>query len=251
MALAGIATAISLLFVGLSVLVRFSTVAFFIAASVALMAPMSKRYYASSVLAYVVTSVLGFFIAGDIGRVAGFVVYFGPMALITGLLYNLKVKQFVCVPVKLVYINGALALMYFVLHTIVISADVLFEIPYWVIAIVGSVILLAIDFVLQFVYSRLIPLVDKAIRSVSKDKKPAEEEKPSGGTGAFEDFEEEYFDDLADALKSERNEDDEDALTAGHDEDAEDAVKAEHDAENEDDYSKKRGNSEDFDEKEE
>lgn len=169
-ALAGISAAIALLFVWLSVIVRFSTIAFYIAASVAVMVPFTKKYYLAGFFAYGVSAALGFVVAGDIYSVVGYVAYFGPMALITGIMCNLKVKWFIALPIKVVYINGALALLYFVCHTIVIDSSIMEKIDYWVIAIVGTVLLVAIDYVLQFIYARLIPIVGKVLRTSSKDK---------------------------------------------------------------------------------
>ena len=115
-ALAGISAAVALLMVWLGVVVRFSTIAFFIAASVALMVPLSQKYYLSSVLAYVVSAGLSFAVAGDVFSVMGYVVYFGPMAIISGIMLNHsdKINRWVQLIVKIVYINGALALLYFV-----------------------------------------------------------------------------------------------------------------------------------------
>ena len=144
-ALAGISAAVSLLFVGLSVLVRFSTIAFYVAASVAIMVPLTKRYYLAGFFAYAVSASLGFVIAGDIYTVAGFVAYFGPMALITGIMFNKKVKWFIALPVKIVYINGALALLYFVCNTIMIDASIMDRLDYWVVALVGTLALVLID----------------------------------------------------------------------------------------------------------
>ncbi len=170
MALAGIAAAIALLFVWLSVIVRFSTIAFYIAASVAVMVPFTKKYYLAGFFAYGVSAALGFVVAGDIYSVVGYVAYFGPMALITGIMYNLKVKWFIALPIKVVYINGALALLYFACHTIMIDSSIMEKIDYWAIAIVGTVLLVAIDYILQFIYARLIPIVGKVLRTSSKDK---------------------------------------------------------------------------------
>jgi len=174
LALAGIAAAVALLFVGLSVIVRFSTIAFYIAAGIAVMVPLTKRYYLAGFFAYGVSAALGFVIAGDIYTVAGYVVYFGPMALITGIMCNLKVKWFVSLPIKAVYINGAL--LYFVCHTIMIDASIMDKIDYWVIAVVGTVALLLIDLVLQFLYAKMIPVVEKVLRQKPKDEAPAAED---------------------------------------------------------------------------
>lgn len=174
-ALAGISSAVALLFVWLGTVVRFSTVAFYIAGGLALMVPLAKRYYVSGFFAYAVASALGFVIAGDIATVAGFVVYFGPMSLITGIMFNKKVKWFISVPVKVVYINGALALLYFVCHTIMIDVSIMDRIQYWMVALVGTLALILIDFALQFIYSRIIPIVEKTLRTKTADL-PAQEQ---------------------------------------------------------------------------
>ncbi|MCM1306194.1 MAG: hypothetical protein NC037_03340 [Bacteroides sp.] len=192
LALAGISAAIALLFVGLSVLVRFSTVAFYVAASVAIMVPLAKRYYLAGFFAYAVAAALGFVIAGDIYTVAGFVAYFGPMALITGIMYNKKVKWYIALPVKVVYINGALALLYFVCHTIMIDASIMDKLSYPIIALVGTIALVLIDYVLQFVYSRLIPLVEKVLRPREKAPERSsdddDEDAPPEGDSPFDEM---------------------------------------------------------------
>lgn len=172
-ALAGISAAVALLLVWLSVLVRFSTIAFYVAAGVALMVPLTKKYYISSVFAYVVSSVLAFVIAGDIFSVVGYVAYFGPMSIATAIMYEKKVKWYFAYPAKIAYINGALALMYFVCGTIMIDSSVIGQVHYAVIAVVGTIALLLIDFVMQRVYRVLIPVVSKAVRSrENKDGEP-------------------------------------------------------------------------------
>lgn len=190
LALSGIAAALAIIFVTLGVYVRFTTVAFFIAAGLSIMIPLTKKYWFASVAALVVSGVASFFIAGsDIAAVAGYVVYFGPMALITGTMYNLHVKWYVALPVKLVYINGALALLYYVLGTVVVSPAVMEVLPYWAIAIVGSILLIAIDFVLTFIYSRLIRIVGKVLRMRGR----AIQEQPPAPYDGEEPFEEELF----------------------------------------------------------
>lgn len=187
--LAGISAAVALLFVWLGVLVRFSTVAFFIAAGIAVMVPLTKKYYISSLFAYAVSAGLSFVVVGDITSVIGYVAYFGPMALITGFMCNRKVKWFIALPVKAAYINGALALMYFVCHSIVIDSSIMQKVDYWVIALVGTVVLLAIDFVLQFMYSRLIPIVSKALRKSadSSDSQAKSSKDSDGQSGSGDD----------------------------------------------------------------
>lgn len=173
-ALAGISAAVALLMVWLGVIVRFSTVAFFIAASVALMVPLSQKYYLSSVLAYVVSAGLSFLVAGDVFSVMGYVVYFGPMAIISGVMlnHNDKIKWWIQLIVKVVYINGALALLYFVCHNIVLDSSIIDKVQYWMIALFGTAILVALDYALQFIYKRIAILVGKALRKNERHRKP-------------------------------------------------------------------------------
>lgn len=169
-ALAGISAAVALLCVWLGVVIRYSTVAFFIAAGVALMVPTSQKFYLSSILAYVVSAGLSFLVAPDIFSVMGYVVYFGPMAVLSGILYDNrhKVKWWLALIIKIIYINGAIALLYFVCHNIVIDPTIAEKLPYWAIAIIGTIVLVVIDYILQFVYKRIAIIVGKALRKIDK-----------------------------------------------------------------------------------
>lgn len=195
-ALAGISAAVALLMVWLGVVVRFSTIAFFIAASVALMVPLSQKYYLSSVLAYVVSAGLSFAVAGDVFSVMGYVVYFGPMAIISGIMLNHsdKINRWVQLIVKIVYINGALALLYFVCHNIVLDSSIVDKVQYWMIALFGTIILVALDYALQFIYKRIAILVGKALRRNERRTKRRGDEndedddsRPDGNT-PFDEF---------------------------------------------------------------
>lgn len=156
--------------VWLGVVVRFSTIAFFIAGGIALMVPLSQRYYFSAIMAYIVSAGLSLLIAGDVFSVMGYVIYFGPISLITGTLLNHsdKIKWWLALIIKVVYINLALALLYFVCHTIVIDDSIMDKIDYWMIALVGTIALVAIDYVIQIVYKRLVVLVAKSLRKLDK-----------------------------------------------------------------------------------
>lgn len=196
-ALAGISAAVALLMVWLGVVVRFSTIAFFIAASVALMIPLSQKYYVSSILAYLVSAGLSFLVAGDVFSVMGYVVYFGPMALITGIMLNHsdKLKWWLQLVLKVVYINGALALLYFVCHNIVIDSSIAEKVEYWMIALIGTALLVALDYALQFIYKRIAIIVGKALRKngscrskhATSDDSDDDDSRPDGAT-PFDEF---------------------------------------------------------------
>lgn len=194
-ALAGICAAVALLMVWLGVVVRFSTIAFFIAAGLALMVPLSQRYYISSIFAYVVSAGLSLLIAGDVFSVMGYVVYFGPISIITGVLLNHKdkIKWWLALIIKVVYINGALALLYFVCHTIVLDDSIMDKIDYWLIALIGTIALVVIDYVIQFIYIKLGVIVGKALRKnddvkeTQSDDDDDDDDTPDGDT-PFDEF---------------------------------------------------------------
>ena len=232
-ALAGISAAVALLMVWLGVVVRFSTIAFFIAASVALMVPLSQKYYLSSILAYVASAGLSFLVAGDVFSVMGYVVYFGPMAIISGIMLNHsdKINRWVQLIIKIVYINGALALLYFVCHNIVIDSSIVDKIQYWMIALGGTVVLIALDYALQFIYKRMTIVVGKTLRKSERHHAKHEEngevfddddeERPSGDS-PFDEFSDDNNgfgngDDLQDSQRSDGGDSDDSKTDAEDD----------------------------------
>lgn len=194
-ALAGISAAVALLMVWLGVVVRFSTVAFFIAASIAVMVPASQKYYVSSVFAYLVSAGLSFLVAGDVFSVMGYVVYFGPMAIITAVFFNHKdkVKWWIALIVKVVYINAALAILYFLCHNIALDESIIDKVQYWMIALFGTVILVAVDYMLQFIYRRAGVLLSRVLRkkgakSDDSDIVENDDEDAPSGESPFEEW---------------------------------------------------------------
>ena len=181
-AVAGISAGLMLLFLYLAVIVRVGSISLFVAASVVLMVPISKKYYVAAVFAYVASSLLAFAIVGDILQVLGFIIYFGPMTIASCVMAEKKVKPYITFPVKIVYINATLAILYFATNTLVVDLSSLgINLHYAVIAVVGTVLLLLLD-TLMLIYVRLKPLMDKVIKdSSSKGKKKEEDD-------VFEDF---------------------------------------------------------------
>lgn len=164
LALAGISAALALLFVWLGVVTRYVTIAFYAAAGLAVNVPLTKKYYASSVFALLVSAGLSFLV-GDVAAVAGYALYFGPMALISAVMWEKKVKWYISYPVKIVWINGALAALYYGLQGLqLIAPDLAAALPYWAIAIIGTVALLLVDLLMNFAYANLKTVAAKVIR---------------------------------------------------------------------------------------
>ena len=175
LALAGISAALALLFVWLGVVVRYVTVAMFAAAGVAVMVPVTKHYYASAVLAYIVSAGFGFLV-GDVTAVVGYAVYFGPMALISAVMWEKNVRWFISYPVKIVFINAALAALYYGLQGLeILAPDLVAVFDYWAIAILGTVALLLIDLLMNYVYRTLRRVMRKVLRDNHTSEVTAEE----------------------------------------------------------------------------
>lgn len=174
LALAGISAALALLFVWLGVVTRYVTIAFYAAAGLAVNVPLCKKYYASSIFALLVSVGLSFLV-GDVAAVSGYVLYFGPMALISAIMWEKRVKWYIAYPVKVVWINGAIAALYFGLKGIqVLAPDLAAALPYWAIAVVGTVALLLIDLLMNYAYRNLKTVAAKVIRD--KDEREVTEE---------------------------------------------------------------------------
>lgn len=175
-ALGGISAAMALLLVWLSVVVRYGTIGFYVAACCALLVPLSQKYYFASISAYVVSSLLAFAIVGDIFMISGYVVYFAPMCIASAIMLEKKVKWFISIPIKVVFIGLALAFLYYVAGTIMISSEIIGEIPFWAVELVGIVALLLIDFLMGYVYGVLKDRVSRVLRKRLKKDEVEEED---------------------------------------------------------------------------
>lgn len=188
LALAGITSAIVLLLIWLSVVVRFSTIAFFFAGGLALTIPLFKKYYFSSLSAYVVASLLAFAIVGDVIKIVGFIAYFGPISIISILMFEKKIKWYFAYPIKILYINGALALLYFACNTLFIDANLVADINYAIIALVGTLALLLLDFIEIMSYKYIVPIIGKVLRDKEKSFKIDNQKSESDENYPFEEF---------------------------------------------------------------
>ena len=178
-ALAGISTALAFLLLVISMLVGYGSIGFFFVAALAICMPIKKRYYFAPIAAYIASSLLCLAMPYDIMSVMGFIFYFGPITIVGIILYEKNIKWFIIYPIKLIYMAGSIAFMYYVAGTIMISPDIIGAIPFWAVELAGVPILLALDIAMLFIYKFLAPKVCRVIRD--KDTKtieqPIEEEK--------------------------------------------------------------------------
>ncbi|MBR4800443.1 MAG: hypothetical protein IK048_02055 [Clostridia bacterium] len=192
-ALAGICSALALLLVWLSVVARYGTLGFFAAAGLVLMIPLCKKYYLSAFFAYAVSAGLSVLV-GDLASVMGYILYFGPMSLVIGIFVNKNVKWFISLPVQIAYAVGMLALLYFVFSSTIVRYDAVADIKFWVFALVGTLVLVAINLVEQLAYTRIIPRIARVLRDGDD-----EQNKQSNRTNYVENEDESPFEDF-DAL---------------------------------------------------
>lgn len=152
-ALAGICTALILLFLWLSVIIRFGKISLYIVCCCVLMVPLTKKYYLASIFAYIASSLLAFVVVGDVFSILGFIGYFAPMTIISAAMKERNIKLYVSLPIKIIFMNAVLAIFYFVTGTIFLDYGALgLNVHYAVIAIVGTLILVVLDFVLLYIY---------------------------------------------------------------------------------------------------
>ncbi len=101
MALAGIGTALGVVFIALSYYLSVMTLTFTVLTAVGVMCPLSKDYYREGVLCAVVTGLIGFFIANI--KIVPYAMVSGLYVVLTVFLYNKKVNVILTTVIKIAY----------------------------------------------------------------------------------------------------------------------------------------------------
>ena len=169
-ALAGITTALVFLLLALSMIVRYGSIGFFFFAALALVLPLYKKYYFASIATYVAASLLCLAMPYDIMSVMGFIFYFGPISIASIIMYEKHVKWFIAYPIKVIYMAGSIAFLYYVAGNVMFDFNIINSIPFWAIELIGIVILLVLDIAQTLIYKWFAPIVGKAIRDKNKAK---------------------------------------------------------------------------------
>ena len=172
-ALGGIASAMALLLVWLSVVVPYGTIALYVFASIALLVPLIQKYYIATISAYIVSSLLAFAIVGDILLISGYVVYFAPMSIMSAIMAEKMVKPYISIPVKIAYITGALAFLFYVAGTIMVSDVIMEKVEFWMVELVGVVALLLVDFLMT---NMMYPFIKRKVSGVLRKRDEGSEE---------------------------------------------------------------------------
>lgn len=141
LALAGLGSAISLIFIVLAYFIKNLSLSFYVLSAVGVMFPLTKNFYRESLLAVVAVSIIGFFIVNI--AIIPFVLASGFYVVFSIFCYNKSAKNIVIFVVKILYS----ALIFFVFYQLIkiISIDIakinlLKTAPSWVVYIVFNII---------------------------------------------------------------------------------------------------------------
>ena len=121
LALAGIGTALSVVFITLSYYVSFMSLSFTVLTSVGIMVPLSKNYYREGILTAIVAGVIGFFIANV--RVVPYAMASGLYVVLTVFLYNKKINVIITTIAKLAYSCLIFWIIYKVIGVLVVNYE--------------------------------------------------------------------------------------------------------------------------------
>lgn len=146
-ALSGIASALSTMFLIVSVYIPLMDMSFMVLASLAILIPIAKNDYVGAGLAYLSTSILGLLITGQVFGILPFVVFFGLHPILLSLIQKWKLPEFIGILIKLIFANLAIFVAWQFLGLAINIRDFIF--PYWLIALVGSLGFLLYDWLMM------------------------------------------------------------------------------------------------------
>lgn len=165
LALSGIATALSLVCTVLYYYSPFAKISFLALAAVALLLPLTAGHVRGAALSYVATSGLAIAIVGPVAALP-FIFIFGWQPVVLGVCDRyLKKKWYISLPIKAVLFNAGLFGTY-TLYGLGDSVNNALERigwapAYWLIAILATVLFLAYDYLMWWVYRWLSRRLDK------------------------------------------------------------------------------------------
>lgn len=140
-ALAGVMTALSVIFLMLAVYFPTGNLACYALTSVCLIPALSMRSRWSALLTYAATALLGLF-TGQIAAVLAYVLCFGLYPFVVKL--TEKWPPLLSFAVKLIYFNGMIVLCYYAAAELLTEA--LLALPLWALCLAGSAVFAVFDF---------------------------------------------------------------------------------------------------------
>lgn len=135
-ALSGIASALSTMFLIVSVYIPLMDMSCMVLASLSLLIPIAKNDYFGASLAYLSASILGLLTTGNVLGILPYVIFFGLHPILVSLVIKWHLPVILQLVIKLVFANLAIFLAWRFLGLVLVISE--FEFPYWLIALVGS-----------------------------------------------------------------------------------------------------------------
>lgn len=168
-ALAGLGTALSILFITLAFYIKNLSLSFNILASVGIMLPLTKNYYKEGILSSVASSVIGFFIVNI--HIISFIVACSFYIVFTIFYYNRNYNKYLGYSIKFVYSVLIFYILYKLTNLIAINFDKFPKIgslaPIWIyllLNLVFSIAFLVYDFIIIQVFLYLKKIVAKTLK---------------------------------------------------------------------------------------
>lgn len=169
MALAGIGTALGVIFIALSYYLSVMTLTFTVLTAVGVMCPLSKDYYREGILCAIVTGIIGFFIANV--KIVPYAMVSGLYVVLTVFLYNKKVNVVFTTIIKIAYSCLVFWIVYKLIGVISINVQKITFLAslnetglYLVINVVFSLCFIAYDLMLINGYKYSKSLAERVIK---------------------------------------------------------------------------------------
>ena len=161
-ALSGITVAISVLCLVAAFFIPYGSFTFLILSSMALLIPLSKRFYFYSLLTYIATALFALII-GIFMPFTPYALFFGLHPILTVFMRDKKVNKILAIAIKHIFYNGSIIAIYFITKSILTFPT--FLIDYWYVTIIAlNLILFVYDELLQ----RLTLKIEKYIDRIKK-----------------------------------------------------------------------------------
>lgn len=172
-ALSGMSCALATIFLVIAIFIPVAKIAMYSIAGLCVSLPLTKNLWASGILAYVVSCIIGF-IVGNINAIP-YIVFFGAYAIILPLLdvkfykWN-KIPLWLCITIIAIIKTGYYLLAFYLAFTlmkIVIGDIALFgwKWSFWLLAGMGYIAFILYDIVYRFTFKNLTVFVEKYIKT--------------------------------------------------------------------------------------
>ncbi len=155
-ALSGVACAIAVLFLSLGILSGWLTATGYFMGVIALMLPLSRKFYVGDFIAYIATCILTLImgVAGKFWDLVPFIMFFGLHPLANALQEKFKINRWIALAVKAVWFDCTLIVAYFLVYGGLLGGemlpqnvyDIVNKYIYLFIFTIGTVVFVAYDY---------------------------------------------------------------------------------------------------------